>query len=371
MTDSTGNLTHEDVQRLLSDPSSANRATTAAKIAATFVSGKLDQEEKLLAEEIFRLMANDVEVKVREALAESLHLSPELPRDIALILAKDVESVSLPVVQFSEILSDQDLIDLVKQASEKKQKAIAQRAHISAALSEEIIAHAVSEEVTLDLAANEGAEISEAGLEKAARKYPHSRNFADKMVERQNLPVSVSAKLVQLVSQHLRETVLQKHRLPAQIATDLLIEARDKALVDLMPMGGGEDNLPELIRELRASGQLTPTLILRALCMGDIGFFEAAMAELANIPVVNAQTLIHDQGELGLASLYRHSQLPGNLFPAIHVALEMAKETIRDDQAYDRVRYRQKMIERVLTKYGDLGEDNVKYLVDKLNRLAA
>ena len=48
------------------------------------------------------------------------------------------------------------------------------------------------------------------------------------------------------------------------------------------------------VTQLRAKGRLTPALILRALCMGEIRFFEAAAAELAGIPFENAQVLARD-----------------------------------------------------------------------------
>jgi len=107
-------LTAADVQRLIANPSGEARAETAAKVAAAFDRGALSEAERTLAEQIFRVMVQDAEVKVRESLSSHLKSSANLPHDIAVKMAKDVEQVSLPVLEFSKVLSDTDLIDIVR-----------------------------------------------------------------------------------------------------------------------------------------------------------------------------------------------------------------------------------------------------------------
>ena len=60
-------LSQSDVARLLSDPTPVNRAETAAKVAGAFNPRRLTDSERALAEEIFRLMVKDAEVRVRQA----------------------------------------------------------------------------------------------------------------------------------------------------------------------------------------------------------------------------------------------------------------------------------------------------------------
>src|SRR4030067_1096960 len=91
-------LTQADVARLLSDPSAETRAETAAKIAAQFDGATLNEGERRLAEEIFRFMVRDAEVRVREALSRNLKSSRDLPHDVALALARDVASGGLAVL---------------------------------------------------------------------------------------------------------------------------------------------------------------------------------------------------------------------------------------------------------------------------------
>ena len=73
---------------------------------------------------------------------------------------------------------------------------------------------------------------------------------------------------------------------------------------------------------MQRHARLTPSLILRALCMGDLAFFETALAVRARVPVENAQILVHDAGGNGLGSLYRKAGLPENLLPVFRVAVD-------------------------------------------------
>ncbi len=109
--------------------------------------------------------------------------------------------------------------------------------------------------------------------------------------------------------------------------------------------------------------------------MGDSAFFEAGIAELLGLPLVNARTLIHDSGALGPKAVYDRARLPKSHYPAARAAIDVAKETDYDGRAQDRERYARRMIERILTRYGDLGVDfestDLEYLLAKMDRLPA
>ena len=300
MTEKT--LTKEDVSKLLTDPSGDNRAQTAAKIAADFGQGSLTESERTMAEEIFRIMVKDAEVRVREALAQNLKENPAVPRDVAMSLARDVDSVALPVLRFSEVLSDGDLIEIVRSQGPAKQVAVAGRSTVSEAVSS-VLVETENEKVVTTLVANTGAEISENSLHKVVEDFGDTEAVQDAMVHRPKLPVTVVERLVTLVSENLKEELAKRHEMSESMATDLILQSRERATITLSTESD-DDDIERLIRQLRENGRLTPSIILRALCMGDLKFFEAAVCELAEVPLVNGRQLMHDSGALGLKALY-------------------------------------------------------------------
>jgi uncharacterized protein (DUF2336 family) len=203
-------------------------------------------------------------------------------------------------------------------------------------------------------------------------KYGDDEDVQAPMVHRSSLPVTIVERLVHKVSEHLKEHLLTHHDVPPAMAADIILQARERATITLST-DSTEDDVERLVNQLYNNARLTPSIMLRALCMGDMKFFEYALARRVGIPVMNARMLIHDSGELGLKGLLEKSGMPHTFFPAIKAAVLVAQEMSYDGEEGDRERYARKMLERVLTQYGDLGvefeNDDLEYLLAKMNDL--
>ena len=373
----TGSLSQEDVARLMADPSPDVRAQTTSKIAAQYDRKypRMTEAERKLAEEIFRRMARDAEILVREALAANLKSTPDLPHDLAVALAKDVDSVSLPILKYSEVLTDEDLIDIVRsENAAAKQVAIAQRASVSTAVADALI-DTGNETAVARLVANEGAELSESALGRVITDYTGSEAVAESMARRPSLPPAISEHLVSAMAKKLEGYLVSKHDLPADAAANLILQTRERATISLLSRGATGADLEELVFQIHVNGRLTPTLIIRALCVGDMAFFEAAVARLSGVPLKNAQKLIHDGGDLGLRSIYEKAGMPERLFSAVRAAVQIFAEGEYDGGRNARERFVTRIIERLLTQFEDpaskMTQDDIDYLMNKLRQLAA
>jgi len=361
-------LSQADVARLLAEPSPHTRAEMAGKLAQNIDNPHLTDKERTLAQDVVRLMAKDVEATVRKALAESLRSAARLPHDVALKLAGDIEEVALPILAHSPVLTDEDLIAIVRQNAGARQEAIAARPQVSEQVADALIEDGGEQAVAL-LMNNAGAHISDAGFGKAIDRFPHSEAVKANMVQRARLPVTIAERLVILVSERLQEQLVATHELPPALAADLVLQSRERSIINISSGAGGED-VEKLAAQMHAHKRLTPSLVLRALCMGDLVFFEAAVAIMADVPLLNARVLMHDAGRLGLKSLYDKSGLPARFLPAVRIAMDVVRETPMDGEPQDRKRYRARVIERILTQYEDFGSEDLDYLLEKLGALA-
>lgn len=362
-------LTAADVARLLQDPSEKNRVVTANKVAAAFSQADLLPRERALAEEIFRAMVRDTAIRVRAALAEQLKSLPQVPHDVALTLAKDVIEVAAPMLEFSSVLTDEDLIEIISAATENHQVAIAKRADLGAEVIDAITAKG-GEAAVATLMANDKVEIGEAALDRAVDRFGKSEKVNTPMARRSRLPIRIAERLVSLVSDNLRDHLVAHHDLSPDLATDLVLSTRERVTLSLSA-DAAQPDVVQLVRQLNKNGRLTPTIVLRALCLGDVDFFEAAMAVMANISVVNAHKLIHDHGSLGLKALYEHCKLPNGLYPIARAAIDVAREVRHDGTPGDRQRFTERTVERLLTQF-ETGIDpaNLDYLIGKIGRAA-
>ncbi|MBN8899747.1 MAG: DUF2336 domain-containing protein, partial [Rhodospirillales bacterium] len=354
-----------DVDRLLAAPLPPARIELAGKLAEDLTQAQLSEAELKLAQDIVRILARDVEVTVRAALASNLQTCPLLPRDVAQRLARDVEAVALPILARSLVLTDEDLVEIVGSGSSAKQSAVAGRPTVSEAVAEALITIA-DERAVATLMRNDGAAINERSLNRAVDRFAASDAVMSGMVERSTLPVAVAERLATIVSDELRQHLVEFHALPAQVASDIVLRARERAILQL-GRGVTEPDLRRLLLQMHRNGRLTPSLILRAICTGDIAFFEAALAELAGVPPANAQMLIHDGGRQGLPALYSRAGLPPGLFPVFRAAVDTVQSTTFDGEPRDLERYRARVIARVLSQLETLDSADLDYLVGKLD----
>jgi len=360
----TSSLSQADVARLLAEPSASVRAEVAAKLAAEIDNTQLTSAELELAHDIVRVMAKDVELAVRRALSHSLRSAVRLPHDVASRLARDVEAVALPILTDSPVLTEHDLVEIVGLGSAGKQAAIAGRPDVSEPIADALV-NLGGEVAVAVLMGNAKAQIADASLDKAVDRFADSDRVKIGMVHRAHLPVTVAERLVVMVSEKLQHYLVSHHELPVSLATDIILQSRERATLHLS-LGSNVQELERMVRQMHRHQRLTPFMVLRALCLGDMAFFEIAMSVMAKVPATNARILIHDAGPNGLTSLYERSGMPARLLPAVRVAVDVVRGTEFDGGERDRERYRSRVITRILTQFEDLAQEDLDYLLDKL-----
>ncbi len=319
----------QDVQRLLADPSPAARADTAAKVARAYANENeggpaLTAVEKELAQAIIAALARDAELLVRQTLAEQLKDSPQLPRGVALKLARDAAAVATPLLQFSPVFSEVDLIELVQAVSPLHQSAIAGRARVSAALSDALVTHGAEPAVAV-LMTNRGAAVSGSMMERALDRFPDSRALGEALARHPDMPPKFAARLIAQVSDAMRDAMIARYQIPPAMAADTMLQLRERSLLGLLGDGAEPPALADLVTDLQKRGQLSDTLLLRALAGGDLAFFEQGVSLLAGVPLNNTRLLMHDPGKRGLAAIYQRSRLPQDHFKMVEAVIDLAR----------------------------------------------
>ena len=359
-------LGEEDIRRLIKGESPEERASVAHRLCRRIAADVLSDEERQYAKDIMAFLANDMAELVRRTLAVTLRNSPRLPRELALKLAHDVESIAIPVLEFSPSFTDEDMIELALSATVAKQAAIAARPRVPESVAEVIAEHAGVEAVRA-LAKNKGAEWTDKAFADSLLRYGEDLEVQEGIVSRDQIPVHIAEKMVSLVSGQVFDVLVNKHELPAQVAIDIAAGARERATIDLVEQAGRTQDLPRFAQQLNLNGRLTHSLIIRALCTGQIPFVEHALAELSGVAHNRIWLLIHDAGPLGLQAVFDRAGLPRKYLPAFKIALSTYHETEFDGEAGDKERFKIKMIERVLTQFQAIAKDDLDYLLEKLD----
>ena len=363
-------LSHASVARLRRDPSRSARTETAAGVAAVFARGGLSDQERRYAIEIIEHFAGDVERQVREALCEHVKHCPFLPTGIAMTLARDVESVALPIIRYSEVLTDDDLISIVRDGCTAKQVTVASRARVSPTVADALV-DTRKKNVVGALLGNQGADIGEAAYVKVASEFAEDCDIHTLLIDRAALPASVSARLITCVSDVLRERLVERHGFPQVLADEIVMHGRDRAVSEAVTPDTSHDEVERLLDALRATHGLSPTFLLRALSKGDLAFFESSLSAIARLPQDNVAQLIRDRGSRGFQSLYARAGLPPQLFAAFRTAMDVVLE-VRAQRPHGWTDADTKRIVSGLVRsYDDVGPENIENVLGRLARRAA
>ncbi len=361
------NITREDIELLVREPSATMRSRIAEKIAGGYNLGGFTDGEIRLANEIFRLLLKDTEVKVRKIIAEELKSNLQVPHDIIMGLANDVAEVAVPVLQHSYVLSEEDLILIVRATREHaKLCAIASRESISKQLSHALIEHRDGD-VTKLVLGNRNAALAETSMSVVIEEFARDNDVLEEMVYRGGLPYEFAEKLFAKVSDGLKKQLTKKYRLNKHMVEDAASSARETATLQFISPWMSQQEINQLVDQMHKNSRLTDSVIIRSLCIGDLRFFETAIAKRVGIPVGNARILLMDPGPLGLRALYDSAKLPATFYPAVRVMLQLAqKET--EYGKYRSEDFGARMVEHITENGYDKSIEHMGTLVTMIGR---
>lgn len=363
-------LSKDDVVKLKVSPTAENKIITVQKLSTLYNIPSISLRERKLAEDIFRIMVEDVEVKVRQILSECLKKSKDIPQDIVSKLINDENSVSVPFIKYYEDLTNDELIGILNAQNLDKQKAVAQRRNLSGEISSYIVDRC-PEDVVVTLISNNSATIMEKTYDNIITKYSDNENIKRCLVYRSELPVTVISKIINSLSEDLQKRLVMAHNLPNDIASDIVEQVKEKATLKVSAEYSSDKQIEELVHELYTSNKLTPSLVVRSICMGDLKFFEYSIVYLSNTPITEVRKILFNtQVDFVIRNLLRKAFIPKNLFPAVFSALKVIKDIRFDMRSSSNQTFSHKVIERILS-YGNAEEEldhrDIDYLISKIN----
>jgi uncharacterized protein (DUF2336 family) len=343
------------------------RAEATRSLARAWLISDLSTEDREAAEGALLMLLDDASPLVRQAMAEVFARSTEAPAAIVQALSVDQPSVALPVLEHSSLLIDADLVEIVATGNCEMQCAIARRIKLPASVCA-AIAEVGTPAAALELIENAYAELAPFSWDRIVERHGHLAAIRESMLVLEDLPAATRVALVAKLSDTLARFVVGRNWLSADRAGRLASEARERSTVNIASRSRGDD-MRALVRHLRATGELTAGLILRALLSGNLELFDTALAELSSLPLGRVSALLHDRGGAGLHALLRRAGLPESTFSAFQVALEASHETGFVDTAAGAARLRRRMVERVLT-HCETGGQATEPLLILLRRFA-
>ena len=301
-------LSLADIDLVRHSDAGADLAATAAKVAAAYRATTEHSQARGIAEDIVRLWLAKGAVEVREALAREVCHCLFLPRTMGVTMAHDVDRVAIPILRHSEVLLDQDLCEVIQAKGEAHHAAIAQRAFVGYDPVDALLESA-KQSVIVVLVENGGAKISEPSLHRIIDHHVGHPIIQEALVDRGALPLSVTERLMTVMPTELRV------RLEERAQTGM--PTADAVQPALITADSDPQTIERLLEQMHKARRLTPIFLLRALCDGKIGLFEAGLAKLAYVPLDETRQRLHGD-HAGLEELFGRAGIPAPLRTAFH-----------------------------------------------------
>ncbi len=342
---------------LTDDVDDSVRGSLAEKIAhlsAGLTPNETDKLRRMTYEALDKL-ARDQAVHVRQVISETLKDIAEAPQPIIQQLARDAESVVCgPVLQYSPVLTEEDLLEIIEGSSGRGALSfVSRRRNVGEKLADAIAASSDKDAIS-HLLGNKSAQIREETLDQLIDRAPDYPEWHQPLVNRPKLPPTAAGKLARFVAENLisvleRRKDLKKDQLEAvrevvqrRIASGEF-EKRDDAAENApsvknkkgekaQPASAAdaasneeseEDGEPafEKALALHAKKKLTDKEVAKALAANDVKFARASLAVLAGIPPEAVTKVLNTHSAKGVVSLAWKAGLPADLAVKIQVKL--------------------------------------------------
>jgi uncharacterized protein (DUF2336 family) len=282
---------------LAADRSGTARAQLVGAIADFFIEPdvRLTDQERALMSDVLGKLITTVEQDIRRHLSESLARAqadlPELER----MLAFDDIEVARPLLSRSQVLRDEDLIEIVKERTDEHRLAIALRDKVSADVSDALIDHA-GPDVLEALIKNADAQLSRRAMEFLVAESRRFDQFQEPLLNRNDMPVELAYRMYWWVSAALRAKILREYTVDESMLDDAMQEAAKRALADYEEGQTAQSRAIRLAKRMREMGELTDAFLLGSLRQSKISLFIAGLAERARITYRIAWQVVSDQG---------------------------------------------------------------------------
>ena len=287
---------HQAHLLLVEDDDEGVRTGLADKIAKLMPGLSPDEQDKLrrTTVEALEILARDQITRVRQILSDTLKDVANAPPHVIKRLAQDAELVVAgPVLEFSPVLTDEDLIEIIEsQPVRGALGAISRRPLVNERVADAVAATDDVDAIA-DLLANPSAQIREQTLDNLIDRAAPVDQWHTPLVRRPKLPQGAAKRLAHFVADNLLVVLRERRDLDPstleEVETVVRRRIEEEKPIDAEPRAASpmEDEVdPPFVvaQRMKDAGELTDEIIARASDAGDRAFVLAALAVRIDVP---------------------------------------------------------------------------------------
>ena len=280
-------------------------------------------------------LARDQIAHVREVLATAVKDLVDAPSDVVRRLARDEElAVCGPVLEYSPLLSDEDLLEIIAcTTTVGANAAISRRQQVSSTVSDAIVKTGDTEAIA-DLLANQSAQIREETLDHIIDQAEKVPQWHGPLVRRPKLSSSAVRRIGEIVADKLLEELNGRLDLDQATQAALADVVQRRLRTDTEPSASGGRQLADpdwagsapdsgpSAEELHRAGKLTEGAIGDALLSGDKRFALSALSISTGVPEADVARMLAAHNPKGIVALVWKANFSMDL--AVRLQMQLA-----------------------------------------------
>jgi uncharacterized protein (DUF2336 family) len=287
---------------LARDKSVAAREELAEAMSGLFVGNVafLNDRERSLMLDVLSRFIHDVEMPVRRIVSKQLANLPDTPKELAKLLANDDIEVAYPILVYSKVLQDSDLIEVIRYRALDHQLAVAIRSTVSETVSDALV-ETGREKVIRTLLENPTAKISKPTMSYLVEQSKRVDSFQEPILRRSDLEPYLAERMFEWVAAALRQYILDNYEIERTAVDDLLERATLEAIKSLPDTQGPQRSSEEFATKLAEDDAVTPELLVTVLREGEVSLFVTLFHRFTGLRERLVHRILFEPGGEGLA----------------------------------------------------------------------
>lgn len=313
-------------------------------------------------------LAMDDETDVRESLVRSLAEAEHLAADVVFTIVASEDEIALPFLAVTPALDAWRMATIARVGDLARQLEIARRSDIVASAINEILAKGEAEAACAVLD-NRLAPLNAEHFHIIYEEHGNEPAIIERLLRHPDLPVDIRILQARQASRHIQRLVTERGWLPAVAADELIAAAAEETIIGLLA-DADPDSLADAVATMANKEMLTPAVLLRAACLGQMCVVEAGLAHLAGVSITRAQSMMYGRSAMRSRAILKRAGLPEACHPILRAAMAVERQAIDEELEIDGEEFGRQLITTMMIAFHALPDRERARQLDHVGRFA-
>lgn len=323
------------------------RLSLARQVASFLADPETPEAERGQVMPVAARLAADEEAEVRSTLAEGLAIVHDLDRDLIFAIASDKDDIALPFLAATPALDTVRMLAVLAAGDMARQAIIALRPDLPAPVIDAITAE-MPLAVNALLLENAAIELHPSHYFAIYHRFGEDQEVLDLLLARPDLPPVLRIVQARRAAANLGTLLQHRDWLSGTASAELVIDAEEHAVLSVL-ISATPQHRATAVAFLIENELLTPSLIVRAACLGAMEVVTECLAALADMPLHRVRE--HMFGKARFKSLHARCGLPQSCYWTLKAACDVASDEQEDGLRLTADEFGARLIEKLLTRY--------------------